>query len=330
MNGLVREGGAGDLMMVAISSIAVGSVVLAGVWLAGFVLLRRRPAARHLVLNAALLVYLLGPLWILAARALPDGARQVMQPAVRALAFLDAAEVPLAAPARGGAVATADRTAGGVSRGLDVRWLLGLWALGSALLLRPGRVRVGAGAPDAAGGDAAGGRARRLGAGHPHPRVSRTVVAARAHLAGGGLAARRGDAPAGHLVARGRAGAGPRAARAGAGARDGTRPPRGPAGRVAAPDRGGPALAQPAGAPLPAGPGAGPGGELRRPGPRRDATEPTTPARCWRWPPATGPRPVRGRSAWRWDRPSSSGASAACSTRRPPNGPDDRRQRPPG
>ena len=131
---------AAEWMGTFLSSVAVGSVLLLGAWLVGATIFRRKPATRHLVLHAALLVYLLGPLWIAAARALPDSARQVMQPAARALAFLDAVDSTRSArapvPAGSGQEgARREHSPGGAARS----WGLALWGLGAlALLLRLG------------------------------------------------------------------------------------------------------------------------------------------------------------------------------------------------
>ena len=235
-------------------------------------LLRGRPAVRHLLLHAALLVYLLGPLWI------------------RGGADLTRRGPP--GDAAGGAGARLPRRAGGGSSGAGRsraggrggacrcrprprrRPALVPGAVGGGLRppARPPGAGLGARAADAPRGGAARAGARPLDPGH-----ARSGVPGSEDAAGEGLGQRRlaagGGRPAAHHPPAGvGAGAGPDAAGAGAGARDGARPARRPARRAPPPDRGRPPLAQSAGPPVPARPGAGPGGELRRPGAGGHAT----------------------------------------------------------
>jgi beta-lactamase class D len=125
-----------DVVRTGALAALVGSIPLAAALLAA-IALRRRPSARHLLLHAALLVYALGPLWVLAARNLPDHARAAIQPAASALGFLDAFE-PSQLPA-----VTGDRASpvGPPDGGTALPWALAGWALGTALLL--GRIGNG-------------------------------------------------------------------------------------------------------------------------------------------------------------------------------------------
>jgi beta-lactamase class D/beta-lactamase regulating signal transducer with metallopeptidase domain len=122
----------GDPWRLLLQATLVGSVLLALCLAAAATLLRRRPAARHLLLHAVLLVHALAPLWVLAAPGLPARARQAMRPAARALAFFDAFEPSQPSPAAGGHSTSAGSPTAGAT---GVGWGLAGWALGSALLL---------------------------------------------------------------------------------------------------------------------------------------------------------------------------------------------------
>ncbi len=113
----------------AVTSLVVGSAFLALGLAVAVTVLRGRPAARHLLLHAGLLVYALGPLWVLAARALPASIRPTMPTAVRALGLLDAMEAT-DRRSRPGPVLPAHASA---SR--SVPWVPAIWLAGAALLL---------------------------------------------------------------------------------------------------------------------------------------------------------------------------------------------------
>jgi beta-lactamase class D/beta-lactamase regulating signal transducer with metallopeptidase domain len=125
--------GEGLLPTLALAALA-GSAALALALLGACSLLRHRAGARHALVLSALLAYAAAPLAVVGARLLPAEARRLTDPVTRALARAD---LPLggAAPANTPAAAGAATPAPAAGP----RWLLALWALGTAgLLLRLG------------------------------------------------------------------------------------------------------------------------------------------------------------------------------------------------